>query len=67
MDVGKMLERKNKIIGQLTGGVAGLFKSNGVDTLVGSGRLLANKLVEVTAADGSQTRQACHGPFFLRC
>lgn len=54
MNVGKMLERKNKIVGQLTGGVAGLFKANGVDTLIGSGKLLANKQVEVTAADGTQ-------------
>ena len=49
-----MLERKNKIVGQLTGGVAGLFKSNGVDTLTGTGKLLANKQVEVTSADGEQ-------------
>ena len=30
IDVPAMLERKNKIIGQLTGGIAGLFKANGV-------------------------------------
>ncbi|MGB2115655.1 MAG: FAD-dependent oxidoreductase, partial [Porticoccaceae bacterium] len=30
IDVSGMLDRKNKIINQLTGGIAGLFKANGV-------------------------------------
>ena len=41
MDVSGMLDRKNKIINQLTGGIAGLFKANGVTSLYGTGKLLA--------------------------
>src|SRR5690606_28462196 len=37
----------------LTGGVSGLFKSNGVTLLEGHGKLLANKQVEVTGSDGA--------------
>lgn len=55
IDVEKMVERKNKIVKQFTGGVATLFKANGVTTLEGHGKLLANKQVEVTAPDGSVT------------
>ena len=54
LDLGAMMARKNKIIGNLTKGIAGLFKANGVTSFAGRGRLLANKQVEVTAADGSQ-------------
>ncbi len=53
MDVGAMLARKDKIVKQLTGGIAQLFKANGVDSLYGTGRLLANKQVEVTDAAGN--------------
>jgi dihydrolipoamide dehydrogenase len=52
MDVSGMLERKNKIINQLTGGIAGLFKANGVTSLYGTGKLLAGKKVEFTSNDG---------------
>lgn len=53
IDVPAMLERKSKVVKQLTGGVAGLFKHNGVDVLQGRGKVLAGANVEVTAADGS--------------
>lgn len=53
MDVAKMLERKNGIVNQLTIGVAGLLKGNGVTTFEGKGQLKANKAVEVTKQDGS--------------
>lgn len=55
MDVKKMVARKNTIVKNLTGGIAGLFKANGVTLLQGAGKLLAGKQVEVTAADGSST------------
>jgi len=48
IDVPAMIERKNKIVKQLTQGVAGLFKSNGVTGLEGFGKLLAGKKVEFT-------------------
>ena len=53
MDVKKMLQRKDGIVNQLTSGVAGLLKGNGVTTFEGKGQLKSNKVVEVTKADGS--------------
>ncbi len=55
MDVKQMVARKDKIVSNLTGGIAGLFKANGVTLLQGMGKLLANKQVQVTAADGTAT------------
>lgn len=55
IDVKKMLERKNDIVTQLTSGVAGLFKGNGVTTIQGTGKLLAGKKVEVTDAKDKKT------------
>ncbi|MAR00045.1 MAG: dihydrolipoyl dehydrogenase [Oceanospirillaceae bacterium] len=52
MDVATMLARKDQIVKNLTGGVAGLFKSNGVTSLEGTGKLLAGKKVEVTDFEG---------------
>ena len=43
IDVAKMMERKDGIVKQLTGGIAGLFKSNGVTSIHGHGKLLANR------------------------
>lgn len=53
IDVPAMIARKNQIVTQLTGGIAALFKANGVDSIAGAGKVLAGKKVEVTAADGS--------------
>jgi len=48
IDVSAMLARKDKIVSNLTMGVAGLFKANGVTALEGFGKLLAGKKVEFT-------------------
>ena len=53
IDIPAMLDRKNKIINQLTGGIAGLFKANGVTALYGTGKLLAAKKVELTDNEGA--------------
>ena len=53
IDVPAMIARKDKIVNQLTTGVTGLFKANGVTLLQGSGKLLAGKQIEVTKADGT--------------
>jgi dihydrolipoamide dehydrogenase len=53
MDVSAMLARKNKIIKQLTGGIGGLFKHNGVTAIQGRGKVLAGANVEVTDKDGN--------------
>lgn len=52
VDVEQMIARKNSIIKQLTGGIAGLFKANGITSLFGTGKLLAGKKVEYTDAKG---------------
>ncbi len=55
LNVSSMIARKNQIIKNLTGGIAGLFKANGVTSLFGTGKLLAGKKVEVTDFDGKVT------------
>lgn len=52
LDVPAMIARKNQIVKQLTGGIAALFKANGVTSIFGTGKLLANRKVEVTDHDG---------------
>jgi dihydrolipoamide dehydrogenase len=52
LDVGAMIARKEKIVGQLTGGIAALFKANGVTSLAGMGKVLARHQVELTGHDG---------------
>ncbi|AIS18217.1 dihydrolipoyl dehydrogenase [Pseudomonas rhizosphaerae] len=58
MDVPAMIGRKANIVKNLTGGVAGLFKSNGVTVLQGHGKLLAGKKVEVTGPNGVEIVEA---------
>ena len=53
INVAKMQERKVGIVKQLTGGIAGLFKANGVTSIHGHGKLLAGRKVEVTDKDGN--------------
>jgi dihydrolipoamide dehydrogenase len=55
IDVPTMLARKDKIVSQLTGGIAGLFKHNGVTPISGTGKVLAGAKVEVTDKDGKVT------------
>ena len=53
IDVPAMLARKAKIVDQLTGGITGLFKHNGVTAISGTGKVLAGAKVEVTDKDGN--------------
>lgn len=53
MDVSTMIGRKDQIVKNLTGGVAGLLKANGVTVYEGHGKLLSGKQVEITKTDGS--------------
>ncbi|SDJ63449.1 dihydrolipoyl dehydrogenase [Microbulbifer yueqingensis] len=55
IDVPEMMKRKDEIVKKLTGGVAGLFTANKVTSIIGTGKLLANKKVEVTDDDGKTT------------
>ena len=49
IDVKKMVERKDQVVLQLTGGIAQLFQAHKIDWLQGSGKLLAGKQVESLA------------------
>lgn len=53
IDVPTMLARKDQIVSQLTGGIAGLFKHNGVTAISGKGKVLVGAKVEVTDAKGN--------------
>lgn len=55
IDIPAMLARKDKIVSQLTGGISQLFKANGVTHLVGTGKLLAGKQVEVRDESGNKS------------
>lgn len=52
-DVEKMIARKNGIVKNLTGGISGLFKANGVTALEGTAKVLGSGKIEVTHRDGS--------------
>ena len=54
IDVKAMVARKDKIVRQFTGGVALLFKGNKITSYFGTGRLLKDRQVEISAADGSK-------------
>ncbi|MGN2393142.1 dihydrolipoyl dehydrogenase [Pelomicrobium sp. G1] len=63
VDLAKMLARKDRIVGKMTGGIATLFKKNKIEWLQGHGRFVSggNPIrVEVTGEDGVQTVEARH-------
>lgn len=51
----KMMERKDKVIGNLVKGIRALFKSHGVALIEGRGVLLSPGEIEITARDGSKS------------
>ena len=53
IDPKAMIERKDKIVTELTSGIAMLFQANKVEWLQGTGKLLANNEVSVTDHDGN--------------
>ena len=61
LDIAGMMARKEKIVSQLTGGVSGLLKANGVTVITGAATLSAGRQVDVVSADGeSQSYTAEH-------
>ena len=54
IDISKMIGRKNDIVKQLTGGIAGLFMANKVTSLYGTGKLLAGRKVQYVDFDGKE-------------
>ena len=54
VDFSAVMERRDKVVGTLTGGVSGLFKKNQIDLIEGSGSLAGERRVKV----GDETYQA---------
>lgn len=52
-DVKTMQARKDTVVGNLTGGIAQLFKGHNITWLQGTGKLLAGKQVEFTPLEGA--------------
>jgi dihydrolipoamide dehydrogenase len=57
IDVTRMVGRKDKIVKQLTGGIAQLLKANKVTTFAGTGKLKKDRQVEITPLDGGDHLQ----------
>ncbi len=55
LDLGKLRSHKEKVIGKLTTGLAGMAKARKVQVVQGEGRFLDSFHLEVTAADGKKT------------
>jgi dihydrolipoamide dehydrogenase len=61
LDLAAMQKRRASVVKVMSGGVAALFKANGVTGIQGHGRLLPGNRVLVTAADGTEkTLEAKH-------
>lgn len=52
IDMKKFIDRKEKVVKQLTGGIAGLFKKNKITTIVGTAHIGRDRSVSVTTKDG---------------
>lgn len=61
VDVPQMQQFKAGVVKQLTGGVASLLKSNGVDVVMGEARFVSPTLITATTADGEDTFAARRG------
>ncbi len=59
-DLGAMMKRKEAIVGQLTGGIAGLFKKNKIKRVLGRGRILDATRVRVSGDKGDRILEAGH-------
>lgn len=59
LDLEKMMKRKDKVVGELTKGVAFLFRKNKIQGIQGTGKVLGPGQVEVTAPDGSKKKFTC--------
>jgi len=55
IDIKKLAGFKNKVIGQLTGGLAGLAKQRGVQIVHGYGKFTSPKTIVVDGKDGTKT------------
>jgi len=59
IDIPKMIERKDKIVSNLTMGITGLLKANGVDLLSGQASITDNNKVNVSDSSGKDNQITC--------
>ena len=55
IDIAAMMDRKDKIVSQLTGGIGQLFKANNVTGLFGTAKLLSNKEIQFVTHQGDES------------
>jgi dihydrolipoamide dehydrogenase len=55
LDLAAMMKRKDQVVRELTRGVEGLFRKNGVARFTGTGRIAAPGTVEVAGERGTET------------
>ena len=60
VDLTAMMAHKDKVVGELTKGVAYLFRKNKVEGIVGEGKITAPGKVSVKTADGTRELTAKH-------
>jgi dihydrolipoamide dehydrogenase len=53
LDLAQMMNRKNKIVSDLTGGIEFLFKKNKITGIKGTGKIINANTVEVTDSNGT--------------
>ncbi|MBC6428777.1 MAG: dihydrolipoyl dehydrogenase [Cellvibrionales bacterium] len=57
-DVPQMIKRKDQVVAELTGGIAGLIKANGIEWLRGQGLLRPGRVVDLTDLKGKQSNHS---------
>ena len=58
LDLSKLMQRKNKIVKQLTSGIGFLFKKNKITHIQGSASFIDNKKIKVTTSEGEKNYTA---------
>jgi dihydrolipoamide dehydrogenase len=58
LEIGELVKWKAGVVAKLTGGVAGLLKSNGAKSVKGKARIVDKNTVEVSGTAGKQTLRA---------
>ena len=54
LDLAAMMARKNKVVAELTQGIAQLFRANGITSCHGHGKLVSSRQVSIDSGDGQE-------------
>ncbi len=65
LDLPAMLARKDKVVGDLTKGIAFLFRKNGIEAIAGRARIAGPGRVAVRPAEGSEPERILEGERIL--